>query len=82
MLYQQAAHLDLDWQHTFAEDYQRFVGDIFVEAAADPDQQPRAYYSVTEMGYLSHHLDEHPEELAPLMEHAARRRRCASSAAA
>ncbi len=71
-LFQQSAHLDIDWQHTFDDYYSMFVGDIFVEARQLLDQQPRAFYSITEMGYLSHHLDEHPEEVAAWQAHAAR----------
>jgi Glycosyl hydrolases family 38 N-terminal domain/Alpha mannosidase middle domain len=72
VIFQQSAHLDIDWQHTFDEYYSMFVKDIFVEARQLLDAQPRAHYSITEMGYLSRHLDEHPEELAAWQSHAAR----------
>jgi hypothetical protein len=72
VVFQQAAHLDIDWQRTFDEYYRAFVGDIFLEARSILDKQPRAFYSVTEMAYVQRHLDEHPEELGALQAHAAR----------
>jgi hypothetical protein len=74
VLFQQTAHLDIDWQRTFDDYYDRFVQQIFVEARQVLDRQPRSHYSITEMGFLQRHLAYHPEELAPLQEHAARGR--------
>jgi hypothetical protein len=68
----QAAHLDIDWQMTFDDYYASYVHDIFDEARGILDQEPNAYYSVAEMGYLEHHVTENPAELAPLQADAAR----------
>ncbi len=68
----QAAHLDIDWQRTFVDYYQSFVQDIFTEARQVVGSEPRAFYSVAEMGFLQHHLVVHPEEAAPLQAAAAR----------
>jgi Glycosyl hydrolases family 38 N-terminal domain/Alpha mannosidase middle domain len=72
VIFQQAAHLDIDWQKTFDDYYTSFVGDIFLEARQLLDAQPRAFYSVTEMGFLQHHVEQHPEELDALKAQAAR----------
>ncbi|HZS41909.1 MAG TPA: hypothetical protein VFF06_34000 [Polyangia bacterium] len=72
VIFAQAAHLDIDWQRTFDDYYTRFVQDIFVEARQLLDAQPRAFYSVAEMGYLEHHVATHPEELDGLKSAAGR----------
>ena len=61
VIFQQAAHLDLDWQHTFDEYYSLYVNDVFSEANDLMSKQSREHYSVTEMGFLKHHLEMHPE---------------------
>jgi alpha-mannosidase len=72
IVFQQSAHLDIDWQHTFDDYYDRWVGTLLIEARQILDAQPRAHYSITEMGFLQRHLAYHPEELEPLQRHAAR----------
>ncbi len=72
VVFQQAAHLDIDWQKTFDDYYTSYVDDIFTRARKILDTQPRAFYTVTEMAYLQHHVETHPDELAPLQAAAAR----------
>ena len=72
VIFAQNAHLDIDWQKTFDDYYASYVGDIFLEARAILDQQPRAHYSVAEMAFLKRHVEAHPEELAALRAHIAR----------
>jgi hypothetical protein len=66
VIFGQNAHLDIDWQHTFADYYSMFTEDAFLQASQILQAQPRAYYSIAEMAYLQQHLAAHPEELAPL----------------
>lgn len=68
----QTSHLDIDWQKSFSDYYDAYVGDVFLQARQTLDSQPRAFYSVAEMAYLKEHLQAHPEELAPLQADAAR----------
>jgi hypothetical protein len=63
VIFQQAAHLDIDWQHTFDEYYSLYVNDVFTEAHDLLSKEPRERYSVTEMGFLKHHLAQHPEQI-------------------
>jgi hypothetical protein len=70
VIFGQAAHLDIDWQKTFDGYYQAYVQDILLEARGILDAQPRAFYSVAEMGYLQHHFALHPEEQVALAAHA------------
>lgn len=72
VVFGQNAHLDIDWQQTFDSYYRTWVEDIFLEARQILDRDPRAFYSVAEMAYLSHHLAQHPAELDRLKAHAAR----------
>jgi alpha-mannosidase len=71
IVFGQNAHLDIDWQHTFADYYTLYVDNIFKEARGILDAQPRAFYSVAEMAYLAHHVSVNPGELAALKRHAA-----------
>ena len=66
IVFGQNAHMDIDWQKTFDDYYASYVGQILVEARQILATQPRAFYSVAEMAFLEHHLEMHPEELAPL----------------
>jgi hypothetical protein len=66
IVFGQNAHLDIDWQKTFDDYYTTFVGNVFLEARAIVDAQPRAFYSIAEMAFLEHHLEAHPEEEAPI----------------
>jgi hypothetical protein len=69
VIFQQSAHLDIDWQRTFDDYYSTYVENIFLEARQLLGDQSRARYSITEMGYLKHHTDVHPEELDPIKAH-------------
>jgi hypothetical protein len=66
IVFGQNAHLDVDWQSSFDDYYNMWVGDIFTHARKMMDAQPRASYSIAEMAYLQHHLAVHPEERAKL----------------
>jgi alpha-mannosidase len=68
----QTSHLDIDWQQTFSDYYDSYVGNVFLQARQTLDSQPRAFYSVAEMAFLKQHVQAHPEELAPLQADAAR----------
>lgn len=72
LIFGQNSHLDVDWQKTFDDYYGSFVGDIFIEARKLLEGDPRAYYGIAEMAYLQHHIEVHPEELAPLRAQVAR----------
>ena len=72
VVFAQTSHLDIDWQQTFDDYYASFVEQIFLDARQLLDAQPRASYSIAEMAYLGHHLEQHPEEQAALVGHAAR----------
>jgi hypothetical protein len=72
IVFGQASHLDINWQKTFSEYYRTWVENIFLSARAILDAQPRAFYSIAEMAFLRHHVEAHPEELAPLAAHARR----------
>ena len=72
VLFGQNAHMDVDWQRTFDDFYQTWVGGILVAARELTADQPRAFYSVAEMAYLKHHIEQHPEELAALRAEAGR----------
>jgi hypothetical protein len=72
VVFAQNAHLDIDWQQTFEGYYGTWVESIFTNAKQILDDQPSAYYSVAEMAYLEHHLEQHPEALAMMQSHAAR----------
>jgi hypothetical protein len=67
IVFGQNAHMDIDWQQTFPDYYTNFVGNLLTEARQILQQQPRAFYSVAEMAFLEYHLQQHPEELAPLV---------------
>ena len=66
ILFGQNAHMDIDWQRTLPNYYSAFVGDVLTEARQLLETQPRAFYSIAEMAFLQYHLQQHPEELAPL----------------
>ena len=66
IVFGQNAHMDIDWQRTLPNYYGAFVGDVLTEARQILETQPRAFYSVAEMAFLEYHLEQHPEELAPL----------------
>ena len=68
----QNSHLDIDWQMTFDDYYSSYVENIFLQARALMDSDPRAFYAIAEMAYLKHHLDVHPEETAALQADVAR----------
>jgi hypothetical protein len=65
LILSQSSHLDIDWRHTFEDYYQLNVRDIFDQAAAALDADPRYAYSIAEMGYLERWLaDRGPGPLA------------------
>ena len=64
IVFGQNAHLDIDWQHTFADYDAMFAENLLTQAQQLMAAQPRAFYSVAEMAYLQAHLAQHPEELA------------------
>ena len=66
IVFAQTSHLDIDWQRTFDDYYETYVGDALVQARQLLQAQPRAFYSIAEMAYLQQHVTAHPEELAPL----------------
>lgn len=72
IVFGQNAHMDVDWQKTFDGYYKSWVGEILTEARQLTEEQPRAYYSVAEMAYLKHHVEQRPEELAALQAQAKR----------
>ena len=53
-------------KRTFDGYYTTFVENILLGARQLVDAQPRAFYSIAEMAFLSHHVAMHPEELEPL----------------
>jgi len=67
IVFGQNAHMDIDWQRTFPSYYDDLVGPLLTEARQILETQPRAFYSVAEMAFLEHHLEQHPEEVAPLV---------------
>jgi hypothetical protein len=72
VVFAQTSHLDPGWQKTFDQYYDLYVRDIFLEARAILEAQPRAFYSVAEMAFLKHHVEANPDELPPLRATAAR----------
>jgi hypothetical protein len=72
LLLGQNSHLDIDWQMTFDDYYSQYVENIFLQARATMDSDPRAFYAIAEMAYLKHHLEVHPEETSALQADVAR----------
>src|SRR5208282_254342 len=66
IVFGQNAHMDIDWQRTFPDYYDTWVATLLTEARQILETQPRAFYSVAEMAFLQYHLQQHPEELAPI----------------
>lgn len=59
LILSQSSHLDINWRLTFGEYYEQFVEDVFTDASDLLDKDPRAFYSVAEMGFLAEHVARH-----------------------
>ncbi|MBI2058730.1 MAG: hypothetical protein HYT87_03085 [Nitrospirae bacterium] len=69
IVFGQNAHMDLDWQLTFPEYYDRYVEKIIRSSLDILDENPRYFYSMAEMAFLKHHLEKHPEDRERLKRH-------------
>jgi hypothetical protein len=71
VVYSQSSHLDINWLMTFQE-YQDRIVDKVVDKALDLlDSDPRAVYSMAEMGFLRPWWDRHPQDHDRLRKHVA-----------
>lgn len=59
LILSQSSHLDIDWKKTFEQYYRDHVEQVFLDAEAILERDPRAYYSVAEMAYLAEHVAVH-----------------------
>lgn len=59
LILSQSSHLDINWKKTFDQYYRDHVEQVFVDATALLDRDPKAYYSVAEMAFLAKHVALH-----------------------
>jgi len=59
LILSQSSHLDIDWKKTFDQYYVDHVEQVFLDAEAILDRDPKAYYSVAEMAFLAQHVAVH-----------------------
>ncbi|MCC6644610.1 MAG: hypothetical protein IT374_03435 [Polyangiaceae bacterium] len=65
LILSQSSHLDIDWKKAFEQYYRDHVEQVFLDAEAILDRDPRAYYSVAEMAYLAEHVAAHGDGAWP-----------------
>lgn len=62
LILSQSSHLDINWKRTHEQYYTESVDQIFEDATRLLADDPRYFYSIAEMGFLSKHVAKHGNE--------------------